>query len=103
MKISLNRIRFHGNFTLRNLIYTGKSFYISDFEWEQEVPFTERRFKRSALVDVVAMLSCFFDVGMQGIELLSKKGTIAEICAQNFFLMPSVGELGWDQHSCAPI
>ncbi len=55
-KITAMRIRCHGDYHLGQLLYTGKDFVIIDFEGEPARPLAERRAKRSALVDVAAML-----------------------------------------------
>ena len=55
-KITAMRIRCHGDYHLGQLLYTGKDFVVIDFEGEPARPLAERRAKRSALVDVAAML-----------------------------------------------
>jgi len=55
-KITAMRIRCHGDYHLGQLLFTGKDFVVIDFEGEPARPLAERRAKRSALVDVAAML-----------------------------------------------
>jgi maltose alpha-D-glucosyltransferase/alpha-amylase len=55
-KITAMRIRCHGDYHLGQLLFTGKDFVVIDFEGEPARPLAERRGKRSALVDVAAML-----------------------------------------------
>ena len=55
-KITAMRIRCHGDYHLGQLLFTGKDFVVIDFEGEPGRPLAERRAKRSALVDVAAML-----------------------------------------------
>jgi maltose alpha-D-glucosyltransferase/alpha-amylase len=50
------RIRCHGDFTLRQLLFTGKDFVIIDFEGEPGRTIGERRVKRPPLWDVASMI-----------------------------------------------
>jgi maltose alpha-D-glucosyltransferase/alpha-amylase len=58
-KITALRIRCHGNYHLRQVLYSGKDFVIIDFEGDPALPLNERRLKRSALRDVAEMLQSF--------------------------------------------
>ncbi|MBI4866575.1 MAG: maltose alpha-D-glucosyltransferase [Candidatus Wallbacteria bacterium] len=55
-RISAVRSRIHGDFDLRHVLYTGKSFCVVDFEGDTSRPPGERRLKRSPLRDVASML-----------------------------------------------
>jgi maltose alpha-D-glucosyltransferase / alpha-amylase len=59
-RIESVRIRCHGDYSLDQVLYTGKDFCILDFEGDPARPISERRMKRSALLDVAAMLRSFF-------------------------------------------
>ncbi len=58
-KIEVDKIRLHGDYNLEQTLYTGKDFYILDFEGNPERRFSERRIKRSAMRDVASMIRSF--------------------------------------------
>ncbi|HEY1661451.1 MAG TPA: maltose alpha-D-glucosyltransferase [Verrucomicrobiae bacterium] len=58
-RMDCDRIRNHGDFHLEQILYTGKDFLIIDFEGEPAVAFSERRLKRSPLIDVAGMIESF--------------------------------------------
>ncbi|CAG1769186.1 hypothetical protein BAC2_00115, partial [uncultured bacterium] len=58
-KITVSRIRCHGDYHLREVLYTGSDFVIIGFEGNPDRPVSERCIKRSALWDVAGMLRSF--------------------------------------------
>jgi maltose alpha-D-glucosyltransferase/alpha-amylase len=55
-KLDAVRIRTHGDYHLGQVLWTGNDFAIIDFEGDPARPLSQRRFRRSPLRDVAAML-----------------------------------------------
>src|SRR4029078_4691105 len=53
------KIRIHGDYHLRQLLFTGKDFGILGVGGEPAAPLSERKLKRSALRDVAGMMRSF--------------------------------------------
>jgi maltose alpha-D-glucosyltransferase/alpha-amylase len=58
-KITSQRIRGHGDYNLREVLYTGRDFIVIDFEGIPARPLSDRRRKYTPLRDVAAMLRSF--------------------------------------------
>lgn len=58
-KITAMRIRCHGDYHLKNVLYTGREFAIVDFDSETITAISERRIKHSPFRDVISMLRSF--------------------------------------------
>jgi maltose alpha-D-glucosyltransferase/alpha-amylase len=56
MRIEADRIRCHGDYHLGQVLFTGKDYMIMDFEGEPARSLSERRIKRSPLIDVAGMI-----------------------------------------------
>lgn len=76
MKNPPTRIRYHGDYHLGQLLFTGKEFIIVDFEQNAEKLFSERRKKRSPLIDVVTMLHSFHAAVEVSLSLQEERGLI---------------------------
>jgi maltose alpha-D-glucosyltransferase/alpha-amylase len=65
------RTRYHGDYHLGQVLYTGKDFVIVDFEGEPVRSLNDRRIKRSPLRDVAKMILSFHNaarVALSGLE-----------------------------------
>jgi maltose alpha-D-glucosyltransferase/alpha-amylase len=58
-KITAQRLRGHGDFNLREVLYTGRDFVIIDFEGVATRPLSDRHRKYTPLRDVTSMVRSF--------------------------------------------
>lgn len=61
-KLTGLRIRTHGEFNIKQILYTGKDFVIVDFEGTASALLTERKIKRYPLRDVASLLRSIYYV-----------------------------------------
>jgi maltose alpha-D-glucosyltransferase/alpha-amylase len=58
-RYAMQRMRYHGDYHLGQVLFTGKDFVIVDFEGEPSRSLSERRLKRSAMRDIAGMIRSF--------------------------------------------
>lgn len=77
-KIQAERIRYHGNLVLENLHYTGKEFLIANIEGNPSYTHSERRYKRSPLIDCASLLLSLAEVSIQAFGRLKARGVFPD-------------------------
>lgn len=75
-QITALRTRYHGDYHLGQVLYTGKDFVLIDFEGETNRTVSERRIKRSPLCDVAYMLQSIHYAAVTGFENEVESGII---------------------------
>lgn len=55
-KIPVMKIRTHGDYHLRQILWTGREYVMNSFEGDPSKSFSERRIRRSAMRDLAAMI-----------------------------------------------
>jgi maltose alpha-D-glucosyltransferase/alpha-amylase len=65
-KLDVLKIRIHGNYTLSQVLLTGKDLAIQGYGGDPLRPYSERRLKRSPLHDVSTMLRSFHNAAYEG-------------------------------------
>ena len=58
-KIPVMKIRTHGDYHLKQILWTGKEYIMNSFEGDPSRSFSERRIRRSAMRDLAAMIRSF--------------------------------------------
>ena len=71
-KFDTTKIRSHGNYHLRKVLFTGKDIAILDFGGDPTRSYSERRLKRSPLRDVAGMIRSFHYAAYEGLLLKRK-------------------------------
>ncbi len=65
-KLDVQKIRIHGNYTINQVLITGKDVAIKDFSGNPRRSYSEKRLKRSPLRDVATMIHSLYNVAYQG-------------------------------------
>ncbi|HTL90430.1 MAG TPA: alpha-glucosidase C-terminal domain-containing protein, partial [Leptolyngbya sp.] len=92
-KITASRTRYHGDYRLAQVLYTGKDFLLIDFEGNTARSLTDRRMKRSPLRDVAGMLQSFYDASATA---LNNEKNNAELAPEQLEKMNQWAEI-WKQ------
>jgi maltose alpha-D-glucosyltransferase/alpha-amylase len=75
-RMDVDRIRVHGDYHLGQVLHAGRDFVIIDFEGEPSRSPTERRIKRSGLVDVAGMVRSFQYAVEGGLRAYEERGLL---------------------------
>jgi maltose alpha-D-glucosyltransferase/alpha-amylase len=75
-RIETSRIRVHGDFHLGQVLHAGRDFVIIDFEGEPSRSPTERRIKRSPLVDVAGLVRSFQYAAHSALRAYADRGLV---------------------------
>ena len=77
-KIEATRIRPHGNYNLFSILFKDKDFVIINFEGGANFSLTERRLRKSAIVDIASILCSFHAVAYSALFQNAPSGELAE-------------------------
>jgi len=80
------RTRCHGDYHLGQVLYTGRDFVIIDFEGEPARPLSERRLKRSPLLDVAGMLRSFHYAASATLLEQQQRGLLSDLARAETWL-----------------
>ena len=75
-RITVKRIRVHGDYHLGQVLWTGRDFVILDFEGEPAMTLSQRAIKRSPLRDVAGMLRSFHYASYAGLLQHIERGSL---------------------------
>lgn len=75
---SVERMRYHGNYILENLYYTGRDFLITNFGGNPTLTYAERKYKRSPLRDCTSMLLSITEAGFEAVDKMKRQGFVSD-------------------------
>ena len=73
------RLRYHGNFILDHLVFEGKEFLVTHFGGKAALSQSERKYKRSSLRDIAAMIYSITEVAFEAADKLHAQGLIKDL------------------------
>ncbi|PTX43216.1 maltose alpha-D-glucosyltransferase/alpha-amylase [Christiangramia gaetbulicola] len=82
-KIPVMKIRTHGDYHLRQILWTGREYIMNSFEGDPSKSFSERRIRRSAMRDLAAMIrslhyAAYSNILSQEYDQQRKEGDLEE-------------------------
>jgi maltose alpha-D-glucosyltransferase/alpha-amylase len=83
-KIDAVKIRPHGNYNLKSILFKDGDFVITNFEGDATFSLTERRLRKSPLTDLASMLNSFHYVAYSALLQNEPSGRLAEHWFHNF-------------------
>lgn len=83
-KIEADKIRPHGNYDLKAILFKDGDYVITNFEGDNTFSLTERRLRKSPLTDLANMLNSFHDVAYSALLQNEPSGRLAEHWFHNF-------------------
>ncbi|MGZ5248193.1 MAG: maltose alpha-D-glucosyltransferase, partial [Flavitalea sp.] len=72
-KIDVVKIRIHGDYDLKQILFTGKDIAILDFHGDPTRSYSERRLKRSPLRDVAGMIRSIHYAAYEGLLINTER------------------------------
>ncbi len=77
-KMDALKVRIHGDLQLEKVIFTGKEFFLFDFEGDRTRSFSELRLRKSPLRDLASLISSLHYASMVGLQTETETGKLHE-------------------------
>ena len=97
-RITVVRMRTHGDLHLGQVLSTGNDFVVIDFEGEPALSLPERRRKRSALRDVAGMIRSFSYAAFAAMSEQIERGPLSAVDGIDWLPGPRTGRPGHPGH-----